>query len=476
MVPPLVRAAAAALALTMAGAVGVARADVQDYDGLWFGTYRCADWRSTANVQARVEQGRLTAQARWGTNGAADLSGRIAEDGSFRINGRHTDGSGTELSFSGKATAATLEASGSGKPFNGGGFSRCTLSLDIARPAPESAQGKALAAERARETAALQEADTTQLAPQPASAPVPPGAPIQVASAPVPAVPASAAPVEATPVPAASPAPTATSCALPSAPVRAAAAGPDLRPKLYVLSVGVSRYVEASMNLSFAAKDACDMARLMAAQQGGLYRQVEARVIQDEAATRDGMLDGLEWVVRQTTARDVAMVFLAGHGVNDATGEYFFLPHDANLDRLARTSLPQSDIKRSLMQVPGKALFFVDTCHSGQIMASRRALPPDIGRFVQALATAENSMVVFSASTGRQFAIEDPRWSNGAFTKALLEGLSGEADYKKDRVITVNELDLYLSERVKELTGGRQAPTSSKPASTQDFPIAAVRR
>jgi uncharacterized caspase-like protein len=168
-------------------------------------------------------------------------------------------------------------------------------------------------------------------------------------------------------------------------------------------------------------------------------------------------------------------VFLAGHGVNDATGEYFFLPHDASLDRLARSAIPQSDIRRSLMQVPGKALFFFDTCHSGQIMASRRALPPDVGSLVAALAGAENSVTVFSASTGRQFAIERASWGNGAFTKALLEGLGGKADFHKDKVITINELDLYLSERVKELTDGQQAPTTAKPASTQDFPIALIR-
>jgi uncharacterized caspase-like protein len=286
------------------------------------------------------------------------------------------------------------------------------------------------------------------------------------------AEPPAVAPVVTVPV-------AASACSIDVAPIRSAsgAKGPafDAKPKLYALSVGVSRYAESTMNLQFAAKDACDMARALAAQQGGLYQQVEVRIVQDEGATREAMLDGLDWIMRQTTARDVAMVFLAGHGVNDATGEYFFLPHDANLDRLARSAIPQSDIRRSLMQVAGKALFFFDTCHSGQIMASRRALPPDVSRFVETLISAENSVVVFSASTGRQFAIEDASWGNGAFTKALLEGLGGRADYRRDKVITISEIDLYLSERVKELTGGRQAPTTAKPASTQDFPIAVVR-
>jgi hypothetical protein len=35
-------------------------------------------------------------------------------------------------------------------------------------------------------------------------------------------------------------------------------------------------------------------------------------------------------------------------------------------------------------------------------------------------------------------------------------------------------LDLYLSERVKELTKGQQTPTTTKPQSIPDFPVALV--
>ncbi len=33
-------------------------------------------------------------------------------------------------------------------------------------------------------------------------------------------------------------------------------------------------------------------------------------------------------------------------------------------------------------------------------------------------------------------------------------------------------LDLYLSETVKELTRGQQTPTTNKPETIQDFPLA----
>jgi uncharacterized caspase-like protein len=81
-------------------------------------------------------------------------------------------------------------------------------------------------------------------------------------------------------------------------------------------------------------------------------------------------------------------------------------------------------------------------------------------------------VVVFAASTGKQSSLEDPAWGNGAFTKALVEGVAGQADYTGKGRITINMLDLYISERVKELTKGKQTPTTTKPQTIPDFPVA----
>ncbi len=91
------------------------------------------------------------------------------------------------------------------------------------------------------------------------------------------------------------------------------------------------------------------------------------------------------------------------------------------------------------------------------------------------LASAESGAVVFAASTGNQYSLEDAKWNNGAFTKALVEGITGRADYTGKGKITINMLDLYISERVKELTGGKQTPTTAKPQTVPDFPIAVKR-
>jgi WD40 repeat protein len=247
-----------------------------------------------------------------------------------------------------------------------------------------------------------------------------------------------------------------------------------IKPRLYVLAIGISNYQNAALKLGLAAKDARDFAAAMQTQQGGIYRDVSVKVLTDAQATKDDIMDGLDWLQKETTAKDIGMLFIAGHGVNDPTGIYYFLPVNADTERLKRTGVAFSDIKNTVASLAGKTLLFVDTCHSGNVMGTRRGAA-DITAVVNELASAENGTVVFASSTGNQYSLEDKAWGNGAFTKALVEGIGGKADYTGKGRITINMLDLYLSERVKELTKGKQTPTTTKPQTIQDFPVAMKR-
>lgn len=248
-----------------------------------------------------------------------------------------------------------------------------------------------------------------------------------------------------------------------------------IKPKLYILAVGVSKYANPDYNLFFSAKDALDFADVMKKQKDLLYRDIEIKILTDENATRDAVIDGLDWITKATTSKDVAMILLSGHGINDNSNRYYFAPHNFNLDRIASTGIKYTDIVSAVEDIAGKKIFFVDTCHSGNSIGStlkRRDISVETDAFVRELASAESGAVVFNSSTGKQVSLEDPAWGNGAFTKALIEGLSGKAEVPGTKKVTIVSLDLYLSERVKQLTDGRQTPTSAKPQSIADFPIA----
>ena len=247
----------------------------------------------------------------------------------------------------------------------------------------------------------------------------------------------------------------------------------DMRkPRLYVLAVGVSRYNDPGLVLSFAAADAGDVAAALKAQEGGIYREVVAKVLRDEEATLRNVQDGLDRIARETTARDVAVVFLAGHGTTE-DNKYYFLPADVDIGRLQQTAAAQDEIRKQLVQIRGTALFFFDTCQSGSVMGGPRLAQPDVTGVVNDFASAENGIVVFAASEGREVAYEDKSWGHGAFSKALLEVLNGQADiFRGRREITVAGLEFWLSDRVKELTKDRQHPTSVKPNAIRDITIA----
>ncbi len=250
----------------------------------------------------------------------------------------------------------------------------------------------------------------------------------------------------------------------------AAPAAPASR--LYVLAIGVGDYADKSLALQFPAKDARDFAAAMAQQKGRLYSDVVIRVLTDGEATKEAILEGLDWIERQTTQHDVAMIFMAGHGVNDKNGDYYFLPTTVDLERLRATGTPFMEVQKTIRNIAGKTLFFVDSCHSGSIMGGRRGMG-DLNGVINELASAGNGAVVFAASTGRQYSLEKPEWQNGAFTKALVEGILGKADTRHTGRVTFKMLDLYISERVKELTHGEQTPTTGVPGTVEDFPIAA---
>lgn len=51
----------------------------------------------------------------------------------------------------------------------------------------------------------------------------------------------------------------------------------------------------------------------------------------------------------------------------------------------------------------------------------------------------------------------------------MTEISAGKADYNKDGLIHVGDLDLYVTDRFKDLSKGKQHPVVAKPASIRSF-------
>ena len=258
--------------------------------------------------------------------------------------------------------------------------------------------------------------------------------------------------------------------------------GREEKPKLYVLAIGVTHYKATGLpEVHFPAKDAHDFVALAKAEEGGLlYGKVvpypEHESLEDENATHDAILDGLDWIEHAVeNSNDVAMVFLSGHGINTPDQQYHFLPYDYDPKRIDRTTISGAELKEFITKIGGKTLFFFDTCFSGNVLPAKDAdTKPDVDGFANELRTAKNGVVVFTSSTGNELSLELPGLNNGAFTKAVIDGMRGAAARSGSKVISIADLESYVSHRVHDLTGGNQHPSTAKPTTIPDYWIASV--
>jgi hypothetical protein len=230
--------------------------------------------------------------------------------------------------------------------------------------------------------------------------------------------------------------------------------GPPVRADLHVLAIGVSAYAKPEYALRYAATDAGAVAAALAAQAGEakLYARVITTTLTDEAATREGIRAALSTLQDSVGGGDTAIVFVAGHGLQDESGRYLYLAtHETDVKDLAGTALPWKELESALGRLRAKhVLVLLDTCHSGEATDRLRATN-------QALADslwAQAGVIVLASSSAAEPSWESPEWEHGAFTRALLEAFAGEAGKR----LPPGTLADYVGGRARELTGNRQSP------------------
>jgi WD40 repeat protein len=247
----------------------------------------------------------------------------------------------------------------------------------------------------------------------------------------------------------------------------------DERPDLYVLAVGINDYPDP-MKLHFAAPDADAITKAFREFGGRAFRRVEVKLLKDKEATRKHVEQGLDWLAGKATHRDVTVVFFSGHGSRDEKGNLYLITADVDPKDVAGTCLPGDALKRRLAEIPGRVIAMLDACHSGAA-ADRPDRPAATDDLIRELVTEEYGVVVMSSSQGWEYSLESPTVGQGFFTAGLVEGLSGKADFNRDGLVFLNELDSYAARRARELSGGRQNPVTARPVTVRSFPLAQPR-
>jgi uncharacterized caspase-like protein len=259
----------------------------------------------------------------------------------------------------------------------------------------------------------------------------------------------------------------------PAAASRPAQAAQPAPPTLRLLAVGIQRFANLESSLQFTVKDARDVAQVFQDQQGRLFQKVETTLLVDQQATAKAVLEAMDRITAAAGPDDVTLCFFSTHGGADAGGTgYALVSYDYGK---GSWGVAGAELKARLEQAQGKVVLLLDTCRSGNVLGPGAMRGLDQGlqrtRFINELIQAGPGLVVLSSSSGAQPSLESPAWNNGAFTKALREGLGGAADPGRTGRVTTGMLDAYVRQRVSELTQGRQTPVAATSGNALAFPL-----
>jgi WD40 repeat protein len=245
----------------------------------------------------------------------------------------------------------------------------------------------------------------------------------------------------------------------------------------YVLSVGINKYENEDLNLTYARSDAEAFSSFMKTRGEKLFNKIYSYDLLDRDATRAKIISSIDEIGRQIKKNDVFIFFYAGHGSTQENSFYFITSEVTGLyqqDKL-KNALKVDELQEKFRMVPAlKQVILIDACQSGGsvgILAMRGATEE------KALAQLSRSsgVHVMASSESNQQSAEVKSLGHGVFTYVLLEALNGKADgAPADSKITVYELKSYIDDQVPEvsyrLIRHKQFPSTFSIG--HDFPIA----
>jgi WD40 repeat protein/uncharacterized caspase-like protein len=276
---------------------------------------------------------------------------------------------------------------------------------------------------------------------------------------------------------------------------------------LYLLTFGVSKYKDTSLNLQFADKDAIDLSKVIETYKGKGFENVYTKILTNEQVTPEAIKASKDFV-KNAKPDDTFILFIAGHGVHDSDPEatYYYLTSNADINNLKGTAADFETIEDLLQGIPPRnKLFLMDACESGEIdeedqgqmiaaatgvginsrgfkstssqstnqpitQSSKRSYLYQKDRYIYNDLVRRSGAIVFSSSKGGELSYERSDIENGLFTEYIMKALTTtEADKDSNGVVSTDELRNYVSAEVAKASGDLQHPTVDRDNIYQKF-------
>jgi hypothetical protein len=256
----------------------------------------------------------------------------------------------------------------------------------------------------------------------------------------------------------------------------------------YALVVGIANYTAVRPLPETVLKDARDVAALLKQPERAGYLPDHVKLILDKDASKQAILDGLQWLASCAGADATAVVYYSGHGGRMETGSdagNYLIPVDTRLDALKATAISSDELTAALHTIhSGRLVVLLDACHSGGTGDAKdigplapEAAPQALvlkGGIDQALydqLSQGTGRAIFASSRMSEVSYVLPNATNSLFTQTLLEALNGKARQRGDGLLRLFDVVEYVWEEVPKRYA-QQHPIFKAQDLDANFPIA----
>jgi|SRR5579872_5317678 len=241
--------------------------------------------------------------------------------------------------------------------------------------------------------------------------------------------------------------------------IRATGPAAVVKPRLFVLAVGVNDYYDGRLKLNFAVPDAPSVAASFEKAAAGLYENVKALTVLDTDVTRANLEKVFVRLASDVKPADVFVFFVAGHG-RTLEGHYYFLPQDfryRDQSSFAENGLSQEQWQKWISMIQArKSVLIYDTCESGSVVSDGLAVASRGLQRVEEQAVAYQKLqdatgrTILAASTDTQAALEGYR-GHGVFSYVVMEALEN-AQTNANGLIEIAGLISYIDDKVPDVS------------------------
>lgn len=228
-------------------------------------------------------------------------------------------------------------------------------------------------------------------------------------------------------------------------------------PRTHFFGVGIDHYPSPALeSLNYAKRDVLRVSKALGGEgaPGGTAAPLASQtILVDRRATRAEILDGLSETVAAASPGDHLVLFMAGHGLRDGDGAFYFALSHTDVNNLAETGLSWRRLADELSRLDIRVTILLDACHAGATGSG--AFASNDGAVNALIDKTQANVTVIAAAKGRQFSGESPEVGGGFFSVAVAQTLlDRRAEFDRNGNGALEAVEFYRG--VKSLVTARR--------------------